>query len=173
MSKTSSGLFSGTKGSKTGNNTRTSLSPAQIKSTSHESVKSWAERKQRELTGKAKKTFNTASVVYDEETGKYYYGRNGGYREEGYKQNPVLFGDSTHEGLLPKSSLNKYPIGNCAEVDAINHALNAGADINHLHITTIHTTKSQFGKYKESCENCKAAFKGRVKANYSGWKDED
>ena len=149
MSKTSSGLFSGTKGSKTGNNTRTSLSPAQIKSTSHESVKSWAERKQRELTGKAKKTFNTASVVYDEETGKYYYGRNGGYREKGYKQNPVLFGDSTHEGLLPKSSLNKYPIGNCAEVDAINHALNAGADINHLHITTIHTTKSQFGKYKE------------------------
>ena len=129
--------------------------------------------KQNELTGKAKKNFNTACVVYDDDTGKFYYGRNGGYREEGYVQNPVLFGDSTHDGLLPKNSLNKYPAGNCAEVDAINRALNDGAYINHLHITTIHTTKSQFGKYKESCENCKAAFKGKVRANYSGWKDED
>ncbi len=173
MSKNSSGLFSGTKGSKARQNTRTSLSTAQIKATSLEFVKSWAKQKQSELTGKAKKNFNTACIVYDDETGKYYYGRNGGYREEEYKQNPILFGDSTHEGLLPKSSLNKFPVGNCAEVDAINRALNDGADISHLHITTFHTTKSQFGKYKESCENCKAAFKGKVKANYSGWKDED
>lgn len=133
----------------------------------------WAKQKRNELTGKAKKNFNTACVVYNDETGKYYYGRNGGYRENGYIKNPILFGDSTHTGLLPKYSLNKYPVGNCAEVDAINRALNDGADISHLHITTIHAGKNQFGNYKESCENCQYAFKGGVKANYSGWKDED
>ena len=152
---------------------RSKLTPDQIKDVSHAKVKSWAERKQKELTGKAKKNFNTACVVYDDETGKFYYGQNGGYRGEGYKKNPILFGDSAHAGLLPSRSLNKYPVGNCAEVDAINRALNDGAEISHLHITTIHTTKSQFGNYKESCENCRYAFKSRIKANYSGWKDED
>lgn len=149
------------------------LSSEQIQSLSLDRVKTWAEQKRNELTGKDRKTFNTACVVYDDETGKCYYGRNGGYNEEGYKKNPILFGDSIHEGLLPRNSLNKYPVGNCAEADAINHALNDGADINHLHITTIHTTKKQFGRYKKSCENCKYAFKGKVKANYSGWKDEN
>ena len=174
MSKPSSGLFSGTKGSKnTVSNDSTStqkLSASKIKTVSHEQVKSWAIQKRNELTGKAKKNFNTACVVYDEKTGKFYYGRNGGFRETGYQRNPILFGDSEHEGLLPKTSLNKYPVGNCAEVDAINNALNSGADISHLHITTIHTTKNQFGNYKESCENCTYAFKNKVKANYSGWK---
>ena len=55
------------------------------------------------------------------------------------KKNPILFGDSTHIGILPTSSLNKYPIGNCAEVDAINNALNAGSKLKDLHITTIHS----------------------------------
>lgn len=145
----------------------------QIQSLSHERVKSWAARKRNELTGKARKTFNTACVAYDDETGKCYYGRNGGYLEKDYKKNPVLFGDLTHTGMLPKKSLNKYPVGNCAEVDAINRALNDGASIRHLHITTIHATKSQFGEYKVSCENCKYAFQGKVRANYSGWKKED
>jgi len=174
MSKAASGLFSGTKGSgasKRGIGSKPTS--AQIKSNSHEYIKTWAEKKNNELTGKAKKNFNTACVVYDEKTGKYYYGRNGGYREKGYIRNPILFGDSKHEGMLPKISLNKYPVGNCAEVDAINRALNAGADIKHMHLTVIHTTKSLFGKYKESCENCRFAFKGKVKANYSGWKEED
>lgn len=167
-----SGLYSGTHGSAPAPN-RGKPSAAQIKSASRDRVKSWAERKRNELTGKAKKNFNTACVVYDDQTGKFYYGRNGGYKERGYVKNPKLFGDDSHSGMLPKKSLNKYPVGNCAEVDAINRALNAGADIHHLHITTIHTIKSQFGRYKESCENCKYAFKGKVKANYSGWKDED
>lgn len=173
MSKAASGLFSGTKGSNSGSGTSSKPTTAQIKRNSHERIKTWAEKKIKELTGKAKKTFNTACIVYDEVTGRYYYGRNGGYKEKGYKRNPILFGDSKHEGMLPKSSMNKYPVGNCAEVDAINHALNTGANFKNLHITTIHTTKNQFGKYKESCENCKYAFKGKVKANYSGWKDED
>ena len=172
MSKTNSGLFSGTKGSNC-NKSSAKLSSEQIRAASLERIKDWAAKKRDELKGKAKKNFNTACVVYDDETGRFYYGRNGGFREKGYKKNPLLFGDSTHDGLLPKTSLNKYPVGNCAEVDAINHALNDGADISHLHITTIHTTKSQFGNYKKSCDNCKHSFKGKVKANYSGWKDED
>ena len=171
MSKGSSRLFHGTSGSEA-EWKRLKRSKDQIKSYSHERVILWAEKKRDELTGKAKKNFNTACVAYDESTGKCYYGRNGGYREAGYVKNPILFGDSEHPGILPRTSLNKYPVGNCAEVDAVNRALNNGADIRHLHMTTIHTTKSQFGSYKESCENCKYAFQGRVKANYSGWKEE-
>lgn len=170
MSKGYSGLFRGTKG-----NTISVVrhSPVKIKDSMHEHVKDWAEKKRSMLSGKTKKNFNTACVAYDELTGNFYYGRNGGYHEKDYIKNPMLYGDSTHNGLLPKTSLNKYPIGNCAEVDAINQALNNGADIKNLHLTTIHVTKSRFGDYKESCENCRYAFKGKVKANYSGWKDED
>ena len=173
MSKSYSGLFSGTKGASLGNGSSGGKpSSSQIKAISRERVSRWAERKRDELSGNEKKKFDAACVVYDEETGKFYYGRNRGYLEDGYVKNPILFGDATHDGLLPKESLNKYPVGNCAEVDAINHALNAGASIDHLHITTIHTTKSHFGEYKESCDNCKYAFKDRIKANYSGWEEE-
>lgn len=167
MSKGISGLFDGTRDIRP----RNKEPHIPIKEESHRRVKSWAEEKHNDLTGKAKKNFNTACVVYDEATGKFYYGRNGGYREEGYVKNPLLFGDSSQPGILPKSSLNKYPVGNCAEVDAINRALNDGADLRNLHMTTIHATKSQFGSYKVSCENCKYAFFGRIKENYSGWKD--
>ena len=170
MSKGESGLFSGAERNKASSEKQTS---SQIKYHSLNCVKDWATKKKSELTGKTKKNFNTACVVYDESTGNYYYGRNGGYHEKGYIKNPILYGNSTHEGLLPAKSLNKYSVGNCAEVDAINHALNAGASIENLHITTIHTTKKQFGDYKEACENCCYAFKGKVKANYSGWKDEE
>ena len=110
---------------------------------------------------------NTATVVYDERTGKYYYGRNGAPFEDGYIKNPTLF---SKNGILPKESLNVYKVGNCAEVDAVNKALNDGAKLENLHMTTIHTTKYSFGKNKESCENCTAAFKNKIKQNYTGWK---
>ena len=83
---------------------------------------------------------------------------------------PILFGDSSQEGILPKKSLNQYEVGNCAEVHAINQSLNAGAKLENLHITTIHTTKGSMGKAKEACENCTFAFKGKVKHNNTGWK---
>ncbi|MBQ6265290.1 MAG: hypothetical protein IJK60_07580 [Clostridia bacterium] len=169
MSKGNSGLFpslSHNTSSSPNNN-----KPGPTENKMHSNVKNWAEREKEKLHGKAKKGFNTACVVYDESTGKHYYGKNAGYKEPGYVKNPILFGDSTHPGLLPKESLNKYPIGNCAEVDAINKALNDGANINNLHMTVIHTTNHQFGSYKESCENCNYAFRGKVKINYSGWKE--
>lgn len=171
MSKASSGLFSNTKGALYSREPNLK-DPRGIKVISRIKVMYWAENKRNELTGKAKKNFNTAAVVYDESTGMYYYGRNGGYHEKGYVRNPILFGNDVHKGLLPTSSLNNYPVGNCAEVDAFNRALNAGAKLSNLHLTTVHVTKNRFGEYKPSCENCTYAFKGRVKKNYSGWVDK-
>lgn len=172
MSKSSSGLFSGTKGALNNSKQEKKARDSRvIKAYSKAKVKQWAKKKQNELSGKAKKNFNTAAVVYDESTGKYYYGRNGGYKDKDFVPNPILFGDHTHKGILPKASLNNYPVGNCAEVDAVNQALNDEATLKNLHLTTIHVTKKHFGEYKASCENCTHTFKGRVKANYSGWID--
>lgn len=42
-----------------------------------------------------------------------------------------LSGDTLNlslESWLPESSLNQYRLGNCAEVDAVNQALNSGAN---------------------------------------------
>ena len=163
MSKVASGLFDGTSGFDP------HIHRTDIQAFMYISVREWAIQQFNELTGKARKNFNTACVAFDQATHKFYYGRNAGYREDGYVRNPVLFGDSTHTGILPKHSLNKYPVGNCAEVDAINRALNDGAKLEDLHITTIHTTKKQFGKYKAACENCTYAFRGKISENYSGW----
>ena len=166
MSKDSSGLFSGTRGA---NASVSKRSNAVIKAYSKQRVKDWAMKQFDTLPNNIKKKMNTATVVYDEKTGKYYYGRNGAPYEDGYVKNPKLFGKN---GILPKESLNGYRVGNCAEGDAINQALNAGANLRDLHMTTIHTTKNSFGKGKEACENCKQAFKGRIKQNYTGWKGD-
>ncbi len=167
MSKDYSGLFNGTSGAKYSEMSRTN---AVIKKYSKQRVKDWAKKQFKTLPNNIKKKMNTATVVYDEKTGKYYYGRNGATYEDGYIKNSKLFGEN---GILPKESLNGYKVGNCAEVDAINQALNDGADLKNLHMTTIHTTKSSFGKNKEACENCTATFKGKIKQNYTGWKGED
>jgi hypothetical protein len=136
----------------------------------HASVTSWAHKMQNELKGNRKKRFNTACVVVDAKTGKKYYGRNRGIEENGTKKNKALFSES---GILPKTSLNKYSVGNCAEVDAVNNALNAGAKLEDLQLMTIHVTKSSFGDLKPACKNCTYAFKGRVKGNYSGWTGQE
>ena len=141
------------------------ISPEELK----QKVSDWAEKQFETLPNNIKKKMNTATVVYDEKTGKCYYGRNGAPYELGYVKNPKLFGEN---GILPKESLNGYRVGNCAEVDAVNQALNNGANLKDLHMTTIHTTKSSFGKGKEACENCTEAFKGKIKQNYTGWKGD-
>ncbi|MCR5798710.1 MAG: hypothetical protein K6G69_01420 [Lachnospiraceae bacterium] len=164
--------FGNTKGSEINVANATHSSRKTVSQIKHESkinVMKWAKQKRDELSGKTKKNFNTACVVYDIETGNYYYGRNGGYHEKYYDRNSLLFGDDTNAGLLPRVSMNKYPVGNCAEVDAVNHALNKGAKLGNLYMTTIHTTKNQFGNYKSACENCTYTFKGRINDNFSGW----
>lgn len=167
MSKSSSGLFSGTKGDISKNR-----SSGSIRSDCKQHVKSWASKEATKLSSQSKtqrEKFNTATVVFDESTKKYYYGRNGGIKKNNSFKNPILFGDNKNPGLLPATSLNNYSLGNCSEVDAINNALNAGAKLSNLHITTIHTTKNNFGKNKRACENCTYSFKGKVKRNYTGW----
>lgn len=134
-------------------------------------VSSWTKKKADELSAVSKtkrSKFNTASTVYDEESGKYFYGRNRGIELSGSKKNPKLFGK---DGVLPKQSLNIYPVGNCSEVDAINNALNSGAKLENLTLLTVHTHKEGFGKPKIACENCTYAFKGKIKHNHSGWKE--
>ena len=150
---------------------------SELESYMHQLVMEWAKRKFNELPKEIRNKFNTACIVYYEnkdsyeDKDSYFFGRNGGYLEEQYERNPIIFGDESHEGILPNEQICKYPIGNCAEVDAVNRALNANAKLESLFMLTIHTTKRRFGDYKESCENCEYTFKGRIKHNFSGWKD--
>lgn len=137
-------------------------------------VRSWARMTATRLEGISKRQrdkFNTATVVYDVSNGKYYNGRNHGIEINHEKKNAILFGDKTHQGLLPKESLNNYVVGNCAEIHAVNKALNNGAKLSNLKMYTIHTTDNSFGKAKKSCENCTYALKGKIKTNYTGWED--
>lgn len=173
MSKASSGLFTGTIGYKRKNYAEKYRNNA---TQNRRHVVLWAQKQAEELEQISKRQrdkFNTASVAYDESTGKYYYGRNNGIEKNGTVKNPILFGDSTHDGILPKQSFNDYKIGNCAEVDAINNALNAGAKLENLHLSTIHTTTGSMGQKKPACMNCTYSFKGKIKRNYTGWHKED
>lgn len=167
MSKSISGLYSGTKGSK-----QYGGSSRQLRS----HVTSWAKDtadKLSEVSNRQREKFNTATVVYDESTGKYYNGRNRGIEIDHSKKNPILFGDANHEGLLPKESLNHLSVGNCAEIHAVNKALNDGAKLENLKMYTIHATKNSFGKAKPACKNCTYTLKGRIKENYTGWEKEE
>lgn len=166
MSKGYSGLFSGTRGEHAYKGSRKQMQ-------SH--INLWASETATRLENISKRQrekFNTATVAYDESTGKYYNGRNHGIEIDHEKKNPILFGDDAHSGLLPKQSLNEYSLGNCAEMHAVNKALNDGAELKNLKLFTIHTTKRAFGKPKEACENCTYALKGNISENYTGWKGD-
>lgn len=143
--------------------------PAQL----HKKLSTWAKRVANQLESTSKRQrdlFNVACIVYDISTGKRYYGRNNGIQRNNEPKNEILFGNKTQTGLLPTKSLNRYRIGNCAEVDAVNKALNHGAKLKNLYMTTIDTTKNNFGKLKEACKNCTYTFKGKIRINYAGWK---
>ncbi len=167
MSKGHSNFFHGTIGDKKDNGSLEKL---------NKKIISWSKEKVDELnkiSHRQRNKFNTACIVYDESTGKYYNGYNHGIVIENEKKNAILFGDSRNKGLLPNYSLNQYEVGNCAEIHAINKALNDGAKLENLKLYTIHTTRNNFGKPKEACENCKYALKGKIKKNYSGWEGDD
>ncbi|WP_188891776.1 hypothetical protein [Paenibacillus radicis (ex Gao et al. 2016)] len=135
-----------------------------------DSINEWSNMQKKLAPSKTKRNdFNTASLVYDARTGKYYYGMNKGVRLSGDAQNPVLFGSKDKAGLLPKDSLNDYPLGNCAEVDGVNQALNDGAKIGDLYLYTTKTTPAEFGAAKEACQNCTFTFKGNVLDALTGW----
>lgn len=173
MSKPVSGLFKGTN-VKILEHFKTS--PRNIPTQNLRHVKKFAERMAEDLakiSNTQRSKFNTATVVYDEKNDKYYYGMNKGIFKNGAEKNTILFGDNTHTGILPRESLNNYKIGNCSEVDAINNALNGGARLEDLHITTIHASANRMGESKAACQNCTYSFKGRVKRNYTGWYTEE
>lgn len=164
MGQGTSGLFSGTRGSADSPYHR----DAKVM---HSQVKEWAEKEAEKLqqeSNRLRNKFNTASIVYDNESGKYFFGRNAGIKLHGDPKNSQLFGEN---GILPKNSLNKLDVGNCSEIDAVNQALNAGAKLENLYISTIHTTAKQFGQSKKACKNCTFALKWRIKENHTGWEN--
>jgi len=126
-------------------------------------VSEWS-RMQKSLAPSKKKLdkFNTATVVYDAKTGQYYYGMNKGVKLSGDKLNSKL------ADILPEKSLNEYPLGNCAEVDAVNQAINNKSNLNDLYMYTIKTTPNGFGMPKPTCENCTYTFEGKVADIFSG-----
>ena len=167
MSKGNSGLFNGTKGA----NRINGVNPNVQKEKAFDYAKSIFENG----TKLEKAKLNTVSVVYDEENDKYYYGMNRGIELHHSSKNAILFGDDKHQGILPTTSFNNYPVGNCAEVDAINNALNAGAKLHNLHLTTLDVKRKNITSHnivgKCACENCTYAFKGKVKTNNTKWKE--
>lgn len=120
----------------------------------HDAVTQWA-RMEESLANSNRQLdkFNTATVVYDARTGNYYYGMNRGVQLSGDMLNLSL------ESWLPESSLNQYRLGNCAEVDAVNQALNSGANASDLYLYTINTKNNVS---KPMCENCIYTFGDRV-----------
>ena len=120
----------------------------------HDAVTQWA-RMEESLANSNRQLdkFNTATVVYDARTGNYYYGMNRGVQLSGDMLNLSL------ESWLPESSLNQYRLGNCAEVDAVNQALNSGANASDLYLYTINTKNNVS---KPMCENCIYIFGDRV-----------
>jgi len=167
MAKGHSGLFCGTKGDKVSKGINANLQK--------EKAFEYAKHLQEHGTKAEKKKLNTVTIIYDEQNDKYYYGMNGGIELHNSHKNVILFGDKNHEGILPKSSLNNFPLGNCSEVDAINNALNDGAKLENLHMTTLDVRRKNILNHvvvgKCSCENCTVAFKGIIKKNNTNWKE--
>ena len=140
------------KGNESGNKSGRTTIPSQQQM--HDAVTQWA-RMEESLANSNRQLdkFNTATVVYDARTGNYYYGMNRGVQLSGDTLNLSL------ESWLPESSLNQYRLGNCAEVDAVNQALNSGANASDLYLYTINTKNNVS---KPMCENCIYTFGDRV-----------
>lgn len=174
MGSGTSGLYTGTYGAKqSGGNRRLEARRSRCsKQAMRQSVLQWASAEKGKLSKTQQSKFNTACVVCDATTGKRYYGRNNGIKVDGDEKNPVLFGGDGTRGVLPTTSLNHLEVGRCAEVAAVNKALNEGANLKNLYMMTVHTRTDMFGEPKKACENCTYAFKDRIKENYAGWSAE-
>ncbi len=115
-----------------------------------DSLIEWVELEKKGMTSNRQLAkYRSATVAYDSESGMFYFGRNGTLRVGRDNINSTL---SLH---LPETSLCKYRLGNCSEVDAVNQALNNGAKASNLYLYTIdpHTYLP-----KTMCENCFYTF---------------
>ncbi|QYS89468.1 hypothetical protein [Flavobacterium davisii] len=121
------------------------------------SVDEWV-RLQRHLTtsNNQLREFNTATILYNKATGKYYYGANRGIFVSGAEIH------STLAGKLPETSTNNaYKLGNCAECDAVNQALHDGANWGDLQMHTIGVQWNTGATFpKPLCSNCEVTFVG-------------
>jgi hypothetical protein len=174
MGSGTSGLYTGTYGARQSRDSRRfeGQLPPHSERAMRQCVTRWASAEREGLSKTQRNKFNTACLVYDCVTGKRYYGRNNGIRINDDEKNPILFGGDGTKGILPAVSLNHLEVGRCAEVAAVNKALNEGANLKNLYMMTVHTRTDMFGEPKKACENCTHAFKGRVKENYAGWSME-
>ncbi len=172
MGSGTSGLYVGTYGANDlTKGKKTKENPS--KEAMHQSINQWAISEKNKLSKTQQNKFNTACIACDCVTGNQYYGRNNGIKISGDEKNPILFGENDKGGILPTTSLNHLEVGRCAEVDAVNKALNSGAKLENLYMLTIHTRSDMFGELKKACENCTYAFKDKIKENYAGWSMED
>lgn len=92
------------------------------------------------------------SVIVDRKTGKVFTGKSGGLK--GKTVNEQL------KKLLPKESLKEWSTTNCAECEALNNALNAGAKLENMEMHTLQIDKKT-GTYIEvnKCANCEITTK--------------
>lgn len=172
MGSGTSGLYTGTHGAGLSAGSRNAAA-RHSKQAMHQGVNQWAASEKSKLSKTQQGKFNTACVVCDCTTGKRYYGRNNGIKINGDEKNPILFGKDGKGGILPSVSLNHLEVGRCAEVAAVNKALNGGAKLENLYMMTVHTRSDMFGNPKEACKNCTYTFKSRIRENYAGWNTED
>ncbi len=94
----------------------------------------------------------SVTAIVDSKTGRVYLGRSGGLKmaEIGEKL----------KGLLPKSSKEIWPVEQCSECDALNSALNDGAEAKNLKMYTLQLEKkSSSVKPMELCKNCETTTK--------------
>lgn len=94
------------------------------------------------------------TVIVDKKTGHVYEGISKTLTSTTSQISPRL------KLLLPKESLEKWPVLNCSECDAFNKALKSGADVNDLEMHTLKLDKKT-GAYTnfERCQNCKVTTK--------------
>lgn len=102
----------------------------------------------------------TVTIIVDEATGKVYPGISGAVKSVEELEPAV-------RSLLPKESLEKWPVFQCADCDALNAAVKDGARLKDLHMYTVKIHKKEGTiKAMERCSNCKVTTKD-IKATHS------
>lgn len=96
----------------------------------------------------ASKRPTMTSAAVDVNTGNIYYGNSGSI------SNNI---NSTLIDSMPKSSLTNWKVANCAEFNAVNNALNAGANMSNLVVTTVRVKTLTLASM---CFNCQASLQG-------------
>jgi RHS repeat-associated protein len=101
----------------------------------------------RETLPRNKRPTMTSAAV-DAKTGKIYYGDSGTHP------------DNINQALrerMPATSLEAWSVENCAEFNATNNALNNGAKMEDLTITTVRVKN---GDPEPRCDNCRVTTDG-------------